>query len=284
MHGRESSPTSKAEPPSRESSGAWWRICCACSSWIPRDDGLVAADLAARTMTRVRLDRRAGSKPRSSGVALPSGRAVSAADCEDCGPRRRRQPRSCCRDPGHSVPSSGPTSRRPTTVIRPRSRSTRSSSPTGLQAIAVYRLAHVLHAEGVPIVPRVMSEYAHSVPASTSIRGRASAALFSTMGPGSVIGETCEIGDQVTIYRGVTLGRSTSPVMRGPGHQGNETPSRHRERRHHLLGATIWAGADRRGAPWWRQRLAHQSVPRDPHVASTPQLMHVDQPVPDYQI
>ena len=77
----------------------------------------------------------------------------------------------------------------------------------GLQAIAVQRMAHVLYREGVPIVARVMTEYAH---ARTGIDIHPGAAIgkrfFIDHGTGVVIGETCTIGDNVKIYQGVTLG------------------------------------------------------------------------------
>ena len=77
----------------------------------------------------------------------------------------------------------------------------------GLRAIAVYRLAHELHRLGVPLVPRIMTEQAHSRtgidihPGATIGEG-----FFIDHGTGIVIGETTVIGDQVKIYQGVTLG------------------------------------------------------------------------------
>jgi len=77
----------------------------------------------------------------------------------------------------------------------------------GLQAIAVQRLAHLLHEEGVPLVPRVMTEYAH-VRTGIDIHPGAKIGkrFFIDHGTGVVIGETCTIGDNVKIYQGVTLG------------------------------------------------------------------------------
>lgn len=82
----------------------------------------------------------------------------------------------------------------------------------GLQAIAVYRLAHQLHGDGIPIVPRVMTEYAHSrtgidIHPAATIGSR----FFIDHGTGVVIGETCTIGDGVKIYQGVTLGAQSFP-------------------------------------------------------------------------
>lgn len=77
----------------------------------------------------------------------------------------------------------------------------------GLFAITVYRLAHVLHKLGVPMIPRMMTEYAHSV---TGIDIHPGATIgeyfFIDHGTGIVIGETTEIGCRVKVYQGVTLG------------------------------------------------------------------------------
>lgn len=77
----------------------------------------------------------------------------------------------------------------------------------GLQAILVYRLAHFLRKNGVPIIPRIMSEYIHS---RTGIDINPGAEIgesfFIDHGTGVVIGETCIIGNNVKIYQGVTLG------------------------------------------------------------------------------
>ena len=81
----------------------------------------------------------------------------------------------------------------------------------GLFAITVYRLAHVLYALGVPMIPRIMTEHAHSV---TGIDIHPGAAIgdyfFIDHGTGIVIGETTVIGSHVKIYQGVTLGGLTT--------------------------------------------------------------------------
>lgn len=75
------------------------------------------------------------------------------------------------------------------------------------EVLSVYRPAHVLYDLGMPIVPRIMSEYAHS---KTGIDIHPGAKIgrnfFIDHGTGVVIGETCVIGDNVKIYQGVTLG------------------------------------------------------------------------------
>ena len=77
----------------------------------------------------------------------------------------------------------------------------------GLFAITVYRLAHVLHSLHVPLIPRIMTEHAHSV---TGIDIHPGATIgeyfFIDHGTGIVVGETTVIGDRVKIYQGVTLG------------------------------------------------------------------------------
>ena len=77
----------------------------------------------------------------------------------------------------------------------------------GLFAITVYRLAHVLYTLGVPMIPRIMTEHAHSV---TGIDIHPGATVgeyfFIDHGTGIVIGETTVIGNHVKIYQGVTLG------------------------------------------------------------------------------
>lgn len=77
----------------------------------------------------------------------------------------------------------------------------------GFYAIAVYRMAHVLVGMGVPVLPRMMSEYAHSITGIDINPGaRIGRSFFIDHGTGVVIGETTDIGDQVKIYQGVTLG------------------------------------------------------------------------------
>jgi serine O-acetyltransferase len=76
-----------------------------------------------------------------------------------------------------------------------------------IEAIAIQRLAHRLYREGAPIIPRMMTEWAH---ARTGIDIHPGAAIgthfFIDHGTGVVIGETCRIGSYVKLYHGVTLG------------------------------------------------------------------------------
>lgn len=77
----------------------------------------------------------------------------------------------------------------------------------GMYAIFVYRIAHVLYQLNVPLIPRLMSEHAHS---KTGIDINPGANIgryfFIDHGTGVVIGETTDIGDHVKLYQGVTLG------------------------------------------------------------------------------
>jgi serine O-acetyltransferase len=77
----------------------------------------------------------------------------------------------------------------------------------GLEAISVYRLAHLLHELGVPLIPRMMTEWAHMHTGIDIHPGaKISHYFFIDHGTGVVIGETTEIGDWVKLYQGVTLG------------------------------------------------------------------------------
>jgi serine O-acetyltransferase len=76
-----------------------------------------------------------------------------------------------------------------------------------IEAISIQRLAHRLHQFGAPLIPRMMTEWAHS---RTGIDIHPGAAIgshfFIDHGTGVVVGETCRIGNRVKLYHGVTLG------------------------------------------------------------------------------
>jgi serine O-acetyltransferase len=77
----------------------------------------------------------------------------------------------------------------------------------GLFAVIVHRIAHQLYVQKVPLVPRIMSEYAHSVTGIDIHPGaQIGESFFIDHGTGVVIGETTVIGNRVRIYQGVTLG------------------------------------------------------------------------------
>ena len=106
----------------------------------------------------------------------------------------------------------------------------------GLFAITVYRLAHVLYTLHVPMLPRIMTEHAHSI---TGIDIHPGATVgkyfFIDHGTGIVVGETTVIGDNVKIYQGVTLGALST--------RGGQ--SLRGKRRHPTIedNVTIYAGA-----------------------------------------
>jgi len=93
----------------------------------------------------------------------------------------------------------------------------------GIYAISVYRVAHKLFELGVPLLPRIMSEHAHSI---TGIDIHPGATIGNRFvidhGTGVVIGETTQIGDNVRIYQGVTLGALSLPKGAGEKLRGKK--------------------------------------------------------------
>jgi serine O-acetyltransferase len=93
----------------------------------------------------------------------------------------------------------------------------------GIFAITVQRVAHTIFNHGVPLLPRVMTEYAHSItgidihPGATIGEG-----FVIDHGTGVVIGETAEIGRNVRIYQGVTIGALSLPVEAGEQFRGKK--------------------------------------------------------------
>jgi serine O-acetyltransferase len=82
----------------------------------------------------------------------------------------------------------------------------------GLVAVTVYRVAHELLVLGVPLLPRIMTEYAHSKTGIDIHPGaRIGESFFIDHGTGVVIGETTDIGRNVKLYQGVTLGALSFP-------------------------------------------------------------------------
>jgi serine O-acetyltransferase len=112
------------------------------------------------------------------------------------------------------------------------------------EAISIYRLAHVLYTLGVPLIPRMMTEYAHK---NTGIDIHPGATVgsyfFIDHGTGVVIGETCRIGEHVKLYQGVTLGAKSFEL----DENGNPVKGikRHPDIGNHVViyaGATILGG------------------------------------------
>lgn len=93
----------------------------------------------------------------------------------------------------------------------------------GIYAMAVYRVAHRLFGLGVPLLPRIMTEHAHSI---TGIDIHPGAEIDESFvidhGTGVVIGETTRIGKNVRIYQGVTLGALSLPKNAGDQYRGKK--------------------------------------------------------------
>lgn len=82
----------------------------------------------------------------------------------------------------------------------------------GVFATTVYRMAHELHNLNVPLLPRMMTEHAHSLTGIDIHPGaKIGKSFFIDHGTGVVVGETTEIGNRVRIYQGVTLGALALP-------------------------------------------------------------------------
>ena len=95
----------------------------------------------------------------------------------------------------------------------------------GMFAIFIYRIAHELYLEKVPMIPRIMTEYAHSQTGIDINPGATIGEYFSIdHGTGVVVGETTVIGDRVQLYQGVTLGAKSfkfdaaGNILREPRH------------------------------------------------------------------
>ena len=93
----------------------------------------------------------------------------------------------------------------------------------GIYAMTVYRVAHQLLEYGVPLLPRIMTEYAHSVTGIDIHPGaRIGDSFVIDHGTGVVIGETTAIGKNVRIYQGVTLGALSLPRDSGNKYRGQK--------------------------------------------------------------
>jgi len=113
------------------------------------------------------------------------------------------------------------------------------------EAISIYRLAHILYLLKVPLIPRIMTEYAHQKTGIDIHPGaRIGTHFFIDHGTGVVIGETCRIGDHVKIYQGVTLGAKSFEL----DENGNPIKGikRHPDIGNHVViyaGATVLGGS-----------------------------------------
>jgi len=156
----------------------------------------------------------------------------------------------------------------------------------GIEAILVHRIAHVLYQQGVPLIPRMMSELVHR---KTGIDIHPGAVIgkrfYIDHGTGIVVGETCVIGDDVKLYQGVTLGALSVRKKEA------------RKKRHPTIGdkVTIYAGATILGGDTVIGRLSTiggnvwitESVPPASIILNKPQEHLVAErefPVPNYSI
>lgn len=148
----------------------------------------------------------------------------------------------------------------------------------GIYAITIYRVAHLLYQLDVPLLPRIMTEYAHS---QTGIDIHPGAVIGERFvidhGTGVVIGETATIGKDVRIYQGVTLGALSLPRGAGEKFRGHK---RHPDIKDNVIiysGATILGGDTTIGA---RSVIGGnvwitESVPPDTQVImERPQLVY----------
>jgi len=133
--------------------------------------------------------------------------------CEDCDSRAKRlageflltlpRIRELLAEDAHAAYEGDPASRSPGETI---------FCYPSITALTHYRVAHELYRVGVDLIPRILTEMAHS---KTGIDIHPGATIgrhfFIDHGTGTVIGETCVIGDNVRLYQGVTLGAKSFP-------------------------------------------------------------------------
>ena len=155
----------------------------------------------------------------------------------------------------------------------------------GVMAVFTYRIAHALHVAGVPLIPRVMTEFAHLETGVDIHPGaRLGRSFFIDHGTGTVIGETTDIGNNVKLYQGVTLGALSFPknergeLIRGTKRHptveddvviyagatilGGETVVGHGS----VIGGSVWLTAS--VPPGTRVTLQGDQLKREPRVAA----------------
>ncbi len=145
-----------------------------------------------------------------------------------------------------------------------------------LHAVSIYRIAHELHALGVRVLPRMMTEHAHGLTGIDIHPGaRIGRRFFIDHGTGVVIGETCEIGDNVRLYQGVTLG-AKSP-RQGERLRGQKRHPTIEDDVTIYAGATILGGDTRigRGSVIGGNVWLLESVPPESRVIAEPPQQRV---------
>ncbi len=150
----------------------------------------------------------------------------------------------------------------------------------GLLAVTVYRVAHELYVLGVPLLPRIMTEWAHTQTGADIHPGATIAPrFFIDHATGVVVGETTRIGADVKLYQGVTLGAVSVP--RGPGGRALRDAKRHPTVED---GVTIYANATVLGGSTVIGQsstvggsvFVTESVPPNSRVAVKPPELRVD--------
>lgn len=148
----------------------------------------------------------------------------------------------------------------------------------GLFAITVYRISHILHQLGIPQLPRIMSEHAHSLTGIDIHPGASIGRRFVIdHGTGVVIGETSIIGENVRIYQNVTIGALSLPPGSGERLKGKK---RHPTIEDDVIiysGATILGGDTTigRGSVIGGNVWITESIPPDTKVfIDTPRLVY----------
>ena len=150
----------------------------------------------------------------------------------------------------------------------------------GLLAVTVYRVAHELHRLGVPLLPRIMSEWAHTKTGADIHPGAAiGPRFFIDHATGVVVGETSHIGADVKLYQGVTLGAVSVP--RGPGGRVVRGTQRHPTVEDGVTiyaNATVLGGATvlGRGSTVGGSVFVTETVPPNSRVAVKPPELRVD--------
>jgi serine O-acetyltransferase len=150
----------------------------------------------------------------------------------------------------------------------------------GVYAISVYRMAHKLYELGVPILPRIMTEIAHSATGIDIHPGAQIGQSFAIdHGTGVVIGETCLVGENVRIYQGVTLGALSLPPGAGEHLKGKKRHPTIEDNAIIYSGATILGGKTTigRNCTIGGNVWLTESVPADTKVfIETPELIYMD--------
>jgi serine O-acetyltransferase len=172
----------------------------------------------------------------------------------------------------------------------------------GLLAVTVYRVAHELHGLGVPLLPRIMTEWAHAQTGADIHPGaNIGKSFFIDHATGVVVGETSFIGEHVKLYQGVTLGALSHPKdEHGRVIRNTKRHPTVEDRVTVYANATVLGGTTKlgTGSVVGGSVFVTKSVPAGARVAMKPPELHVKAPsaapsepgdegvewLPDYEI